>query len=195
MFIKLWNWWYPRTPLQELSRDSLKNLKILSNREELLSCLRQGGIGAELGVEYGHFSKNILRMVEPETLYLVDLWKDENILRQCKQVLSGAAQVEYCAEDSVQFLKRQSANSLDWVYIDTDHGYGVTYQELVESARVVKNEGLICGHDYVHISGASLRSYGVIAAVHEFCNTHGYEMVFLTHESHRHLSFALRKMP
>jgi predicted SAM-dependent methyltransferase len=35
--------------------------------------------------------------------------------------------------------------------------------------------------------------YGVIRAVHEFCAWYGWEMILLTHESHRHLSFALKK--
>ncbi|MFY0642986.1 MAG: class I SAM-dependent methyltransferase [Bacteroidia bacterium] len=195
MFINLWNWWYPKIDSVEMQSKSIANLEVLANRDELLKKLPAASVGAELGVEYGHFSKSILQYVNPSKLFLVDLWKNQQIFKACKAAMSTSKQVEFCLEDSVDFLKNQKENSLDWIYIDTDHGYSTTFKELVESSRVVKDEGLICGHDYVHISGASIRAYGVIPAVHKFCNEYTYEMVFLTHEAHRHLSFALRKMP
>jgi hypothetical protein len=95
---------------------------------------------------------------------------------------------------SVIYLKTQSENSLDWVYIDTDHTYKTTKEELEAAAKAVKPGGFICGHDYTSISYSGLRRYGVVEAVNEFCVQYGYEFIYLTSETTRHVSYALRKL-
>jgi hypothetical protein len=36
--------------------------------------------------------------------------------------------------------------------------------------------------------------YGVVEAANEFCVRHDWEFIFLTAETHRHLSFAIRQI-
>lgn len=190
-----WRLWFKELPKHDLGQKHIQNLKVLLNRKALLEELPQNSTGAEIGVEYGMFGLEILNVVHPEKLHLVDLWEDKGIKEICFEELGQFQEVDLHQMDSLEFLRSQPENSLDWVYIDTDHSYELTLNELVESARVVKDDGLICGHDYTIIASAGIRQYGVVPAVHEFCLQMAYEMVYLTHESNRHLSFALRKMP
>lgn len=193
-FQMIWRLWYKDPPKFDLEHKHISSLKVLLNRKALLEQLPQHSVGAELGVEYGLFSLEILNVVQPQLLHLVDLWKDESVKELCFAELSQYDKIKLHDSSSIDFLKAQESKSLDWVYIDTDHSYALTLNELVESARVVKDDGLICGHDYTIIASSGIRQYGVVPAVHEFCIEMGYEMVFLTHESNRHLSFALKKM-
>lgn len=192
---QLWRKWYPRHAEFELESKHIAKLKVVANRSDFLKLLPKGGVVAELGVEYGLFSKQINEIVKPEKLMLVDIWGNAAVLRQCKENLQSFQNVEYVQTDSLQFLHSCKAKSLDWVYIDTDHSYELTYKELLASEHAVKDQGFICGHDYTQIASAGIRQYGVVPAVNRFCLERGYEMVFLTHESSRHLSFGLRKMP
>ncbi len=184
--------WYPPQTQVELEALYMQNTSLLQNRSVLLDKLPKHSVGAELGVEYGNFSKDIMELVQPKELHLVDLWESSEAFKRCKTAMNFD-QVKMHKMDSIGFLNSQADNSLDWVYIDTDHGYEVTKKELEASARVVKDSGFICGHDYTNISN-SLRPYGVVAAVNEFCSNHSYELVYLTNEADRHLSFALRRM-
>ena len=192
-FLFFWRSWYRESDNIELQEIHLKHCALIPNRDLLLQNLPKQSVGAELGVEYGTFSEKIMEIVNPSELHLVDLWKNKSVFQKCKATMTHA-KVQMHQMDSLHFLHSRQTNSLDWVYIDTDHGYKVTKSELEESARVVKDNGLICGHDYVQIS-SGLRRYGVVQAVNEFCIKHSYEFAFLTNESNRHLSFALRKMP
>ncbi|MBR9860806.1 class I SAM-dependent methyltransferase [bacterium] len=191
----IWKLKYPTEKVYELGDRNIANLKVLSSREALIHYLPKQSRGAELGVEYGNFAKFIVEVVNPEILYLVDIWKNRSILTQCEQTLPPSSSIQYVDGDSVHFLEKLEANTLDWVYIDSDHGYETTLNELNAAAKVVKPDGLICGHDYTLISSQGIRRYGVIQAVNQFCMERKYEMVYLTNESHRHLSFALRKLP
>ena len=63
---------------------------------------------------------------------------------------------------SWEWLDRQIAGYLDWLYLDTSHTFEATTMELGAALRVVKSGGFICGHDY------SQQTPGVIAAVKAF---------------------------
>jgi predicted O-methyltransferase YrrM len=93
---------------------------------------------------------------------------------------------------STDVLQRYPDGTFDWVYIDTDHGYSVTAEELELCRLKVKPGGIIAGHDYVTGNWDGGVRYGVVEAVHEFCVRYEWELILLTHETDRHLSFAIR---
>ena len=190
---RIWSTKYPELELPEMPESAMRQTALIADRYELLRRLKQGSRGAELGVNKGVYSQAILEIVQPELLHLVDTWTDKQIYQHCQELFDGQEQVKMHKTYSLQFLKEQEADSLDWVYIDTDHSYKTTLEELNESARVVKSDGLICGHDYTLISSKGILRYGVVPAVNQFCKEQGYQLAFLTHEAHRHLSFALKK--
>ena len=78
--------------------------------------------------------------------------------------------------DTIAWLAQQPASSLDWVYLDSDHGEPHVHRELCQAFRVVKAGGWICGHDYSAIFG------GVVAAVDRFCVEHGQVIHVATDE-------------
>ena len=45
-----------------------------SDRRKLLLRLPKSSVGAEIGVHLGEFSRQILQLAKPKTLYLVDPW-------------------------------------------------------------------------------------------------------------------------
>lgn len=82
----------------------------------------------------------------------------------------------------------------DWIYIDTDHSYETTRDELELYAPKMKPGGIIAGHDYKIGNWISMYRYGVIEAVHEFCVKHNWELIYLTVEPSESQSFANRKI-
>lgn len=151
-------------------------------RQDLIAGLPDGLRCAELGVFAGSFAREILSLMSPSHLYLVDTFTgdidgmftsaDQDGLNRITMHMptvrymlgrefSGDECVEVCEEDSVLWLRRMPDASLDFIYIDTCHDYERTRQELKESMRVVRPGGWIAGHDYHE------RFPGVIQAVNE----------------------------
>jgi len=58
----------------------------------------------------------------------------------------------------------------------------------------VKDGGIIAGHDYCQGNINDVLAYGVVQAVNQFCIKYDYEFIYLTHETHRFLSFAIKKI-
>src|SRR4051812_43834381 len=58
----------------ELTPRQIRHLRVLPGRAELLALLPHGGVVAEVGVAFGEFSRQIMDVCAPRTLYLVDLW-------------------------------------------------------------------------------------------------------------------------
>jgi predicted O-methyltransferase YrrM len=82
----------------------------------------------------------------------------------------------------------------DWIYIDTNHSYETTKEELNLYSPKIKKGGIIAGHDYIVGYWNGLVKYGVIEAVNEFCICNDWELVYLTMENRDPRSFAIRKM-
>lgn len=93
-----------------------------------------------------------------------------------------------------RILKLRGKTCIDWIYIDTDHSYETTRDELRLYASKVKDGGIIAGHDYVKGNWITTYRYGVIEAVHEFCVGNDWELIYLTAEPLESQSFAIRKV-
>lgn len=189
-----WSRWYPKHVEVALEQKHVQNCKVLAHRFHLLDVLPKNAVVAELGVEHGLFSKEIIDRCSPAELVLVDTWPDETIKQACIENAMVSEKTFLKQTTSVEFLNSVRENTLDWVYIDTDHTYATTKAELQAAAKAVKEDGYICGHDYTSISYSGLKRYGVVEAVNEFCVAYNYEFVYLTAETTRHISFALRKL-
>lgn len=53
----------------------ITNAQLCQNRQELLAHMPCGGVVAEVGVDEGNFSQQILEICNPQKLYLIDSWK------------------------------------------------------------------------------------------------------------------------
>jgi SAM-dependent methyltransferase len=188
----------PSVPLQ--SRH-IRNLKVVLDRSEFLDYMPKNGVAAEIGIAHGDFSAMILERTSPRLLHLIDYFDsrdtsagqyDEIAARFAPQVAAGEVVIHKGL--STDALAKFPDAYFDWVYLDTGHDYASTVLELELCRHKVKPDGIIAGHDYVTGAWSGWYRYGVVEAVHAVCVEHDYEMLYLTHEPHRHLSFALRAL-
>ena len=186
--------WYGQYPLTELEAKHIENCKIITDRIELLKLLPKNAQVAEIGVEEGQLSLEIMSICKPNNLELADWWLDKSAYSTTQTNKASFKNVKLFKMDSVEYLKSKETDTLDWVYIDTSHTYDTTKNELLEAKRVVKHNGLICGHDYTSVDYSGLKKYGVVEAVNEFCKSFDYQFIYLTHETSRHISFAIQKI-
>ncbi|MEN9599702.1 MAG: hypothetical protein RL596_2021 [Bacteroidota bacterium] len=188
-------------PRYELSSVHLQNAKLIANRSELLELLPKESICAEIGVNEGEFSEEILNITKPTKLYLIDAWNDSFFHNGKKAIVEEkfSNQMQYKKVElrvglSTDELPKFPDGYFDWVYLDTAHTYEITYAELSILKTKIKPNGIILGHDYVIGNWADWFKYGVIEAVHEFCVKEGWEIIYLTNETHQHRSFAIKKL-
>ncbi|HAH37108.1 MAG TPA: class I SAM-dependent methyltransferase [Algoriphagus sp.] len=189
-----------KLPKVQIDEKSLNSARLLPNREALLELLPKGGVVAELGVDQGGFSEKILKINQPKTLHLVDLWGTERYhLGKRKEVeekfSKEISKGEVCIHIgySTEVVQKFEKDTFDWIYIDTNHSYATTKQELELWSSKVKPDGIIAGHDYIIGNWNGMVRYGVIEAVHEFCLNYNWEILYLSMELDTAPSFAIRR--
>jgi len=188
-------------PLYELAEKHLENLKVLPNRYDLLKHLPKKGVVAELGVDKGDFSRQILINNQPKKLHLIDVWDSERYNQEKRKEVELKFENEIVLQNvvinfgySTSVVDIFEDSYFDWIYIDTNHSYETTKEELKLYSPKIKKGGIIAGHDYVVGYWNGLVKFGVIEAVNEFCICNNWEFVYLTMENREHRSFAIRKM-
>jgi hypothetical protein len=188
----------PKAPLEE---KHVRNCQLVLNRRSMLHHIGQQEVVAELGVNRGEFSEVILEVAKPAVLHLVDVWGSDRYHQGLfnevstkfkKRTESGGVQIhrKLSTEASTEFPDEY----FDMVYIDTDHSYRTTKEELLAYSTKMKRCGIIAGHDYSMGNWVKSYRYGVIEAVHEFCVNFDWEFCFLTAEPLESKSFAIRKI-
>jgi hypothetical protein len=187
-------------PRVSLRSDHTGSGQLLPDREHLLSRLPRGGTVAEVGVADGDFSRKILDLSSPKTLHLIDAWSVDRYRGGIDRVSERLEQeiadgrVEIHQGMSTEVLPTFSAAFFDWVYIDTNHSYETTAQELEICDRVVQSNGRIAGHDFCVGNIVKPVVYGVVQAVNEFCVERDWQYEYVTLESDGVFSFCLRRL-
>jgi len=192
---------YELIPMMELTNKHVENSRLLNSRTELLKLLPKNAIVAELGVDQGIFSKEILSITCPSKLYLIDVWdnerysdsKKEAVMEKFKDSISKG-NVEIVIGYSTDVVSSFQNDYFDWIYIDTDHSYSNTISELSLYGPKMKKDGIICGHDFIQGNFTGLLKYGVIEAVREFCLKENWEILYLTFDFNDNPSYAIRKL-
>jgi SAM-dependent methyltransferase len=190
-----------RIPRFDLKEVHISHLKVLPNRGVLLEKMPKNGIVAELGVNKGEFSEKILEITQPKKFHLVDIWGSERYHLGLRKGIESKFQ-DLIASDKLVINQGLSTDMVfefpdsyfDWIYIDTDHSYEVTKAELQSYKNKIKPGGIIAGHDYALGNWGKILRYGVMEAVHEFCVTENWEIIYLTIEMSDNPSFAIRKI-
>lgn len=162
----------------------------IPNREDFLNLLPKYSICAELGVFKGEFSEKIIALTKPKKFYAVDGWmkmfgekfpyKNKRYLdngeltpnkayQKTIETLKNSIEAGICeviVEEDFSWLKSLSDKTFDWIYIDSSHRYAHTFKELNECKRIIKEKGIICGHDWnLH---PRAKHPGVVQAINEF---------------------------
>ena len=167
----------------------------LAPQDALAKRLPRHGVGAEIGVWKGHFSKRLLSIAKPKRLYLVDPWLFQpdfpdngyggsgrpfrGILVESQSdmdALFESVKKELGSSPSVEVLRIMSSEmgrhihpmQLDWIYIDGNHAYEHVKADLEMAWTLVKPGGVIAGDDFNFKNLSS--PYGVRTALVEFCN-------------------------
>ena len=160
------------------------------SREELLSVLPKESTVIEIGVDKGDFSKIILDKSNPKKLILIDPWiemldiqnQDINHAQKyesVKKMFKNDSRVEIIKKSSGEAFTNIKNNSVDWIYIDGDHKYQSCLADLRNYSDKIKNDGYICGHDWVT---KEKKGFGVNQAVEEFIKETGFILCGLTNE-------------
>ena len=155
-----------------------------ASRAYLLCRMPKGSVCAEIGVNEGEFSRQILDEVEPQRLHLIDPWKqgeglfgkqatqEQEVMdaryakvmeRVAEEIASGRVQVHRNPSSEVHEAFEDSC--FDWVYVDGNHLYEYVKQDLELYYPKVKAGGYLTGDDY------GVRGFwgnGVQKAVDEF---------------------------
>jgi len=137
---------------------------------------RRDMIGAEIGVRYGENAVFLLDALDIEILYLIDPYDayeeyQEDWNNQMMTEAENTAKEKVGAFGNVKFIKKYSENAvadlpenLDFVYIDGNHEYEYVKSDITSYWPIVKEGGILAGHDYT-------QSWpGVVEAVDEFAN-------------------------
>ena len=170
----------------ELTKKQKRQLKD-KNRRRILDCVTRGGVCVEIGVWRGTFSRQILDIVNPLHLALIDPWQHfeddgktdafsgrtenarfEDIYKEvCDQfhheVETG--QVSIMRELSDTAISQFEDQTIDFAYVDGDHSYDGVRADLAALFPKMKDEGIIAFDDY-HRFG--WWGDGVLRAIHEF---------------------------
>ena len=123
------------------------------------------GIGVEVGVQRGDFSKHILKYWNGKKLYMVDTWRHlqgyfdmangdhnvqlDNMAKSFMAVYEYDVRAAMIRDYSLEAAKLFPDESLDWVFIDGDHSYEAVVADLQIWSPKIRPNGILCGHDYV----------------------------------------------
>ena len=168
----------------------------IATRNELPSLLNKKGlvgVGVEVGVLTGDYSKHLLTFWKGKKLFMVDTWRkmpgrfakiptstnpaeveaDElrnqlnNMAEAARNVYKFDSRAVLIRETSIQAANLFPDGCLDFVYLDADHSYQAVMNDIQVWWPKVKAGGILCGDDY--IDGATeFGVFGVKQAVTEF---------------------------
>ena len=169
----------------------------LTGRADFLSLLPPCSVGAEVGVQWGDFTCEILEKVRPAKLHLIDPWWLINPGGPAQWAWEIAGRkstydafisvllrfrgeiVNRVLEFHVGFSEAQLSSFpdcyFDWIYLDTTHKYKETRQELAIMSRKIKENGIILGHDWR--SDPTHKHHGVYRAVTELMDKTEFQLI------------------
>ena len=160
----------------------------MKNRTELAKYFAEQGftIGAEIGVCTGYYSEILCKNIPGLKLYAIDAWdllgeyRDRQKLKKHSDFMATATmklQPFDCTimkAFSMDAVKDFADESLDFVYIDGNHGYRFVKDDIREWSKKVRIGGIVSGHDY-YVTPRGNR--GVVNAVNEYIQENGYKLL------------------
>lgn len=207
--------------INQSRKDSVINdhiIKVLDNNSctekrglaSLLNSMYPNGVGIEIGVLRGEYSKIILDRWDNGTLYLVDTWRhlDEYIdlngrddqyhydcmMETAKNIKEHQHRAHMIRMDSSIAAGIFPDEYFDFIFIDADHSYEAVMKDLKVWWPKIKKGGLFCGDDYIPDDGdiwlinnsdgskQYAGKFGVRKAVNEFAQINGLKIYSTTDE-------------
>jgi hypothetical protein len=118
-------------------------------------------VGAEIGVESGRFSLQLLTKHPMLRYHCIDSWQSYDGYIDPINVKDLSAQlgiaknrlkdfnVNFIKDFSMRAVLNFADNSLDFVYIDGNHGLPFVMDDIIQWEKKVRPGGIVSGHDYV----------------------------------------------
>jgi len=163
-------------------------MKFDTRTELVRNLVRSGGVIAEVGVLNGEFSKELIEILNPSRIYMIDRFEGQcfsgdrdgnngkihDLDRAYSSLMEYAKlnpTVTILKGDSSTLLGTLEPDSLDMIYLDGDHEYQGCKKDIIASYRLLKDGGWLMGHDYAINLAKALNHYvfGVKKAIDEFC--------------------------
>lgn len=155
-----------------------------SDFPKLLNNLNLSGIGVEIGVWKGAFSKEILNNSKLIKLFSVDPWSIENYRskwnkKDIEEAYKIACETLKEFKDRNEIIRKTSEetynlfpdNYFDFIYIDASHDYESVKKDITYWWKKLKKGGIFAGHDYLDRKFEQNRDeeikFGVVQAVDE----------------------------
>jgi hypothetical protein len=157
----------------------------MKSKYELLNYLKELGYkkGAEIGVSSGYFSEKMFQAIPGLELWCVDSWRRYRGNRfdviQPKHNIAYQNTVERLKPYKAHIIRKKSTeamldivdSSLNFVYIDANHGYDYVMEDIIGWTRKVRVGGMIIGDDYYLMKKA-----GVVEAVNDYVKYHNINL-------------------
>lgn len=171
-------------PAPELPGSKLEGCEVLPNRYALLDKLPQGKVIAEIGVDRGDFSLEIMTRCKPAKLHLFDIDISRLVNPAVREELaSGSGMLKTHIGDSSTNMSKMPDEYFDIIYIDGDHEYEGVVKDIEAALPKVKPDGALIFNDYTVWSATSMYHCGVARAVHEFCLAQPWKFRYLALQS------------
>lgn len=158
----------------------------IQKRDEIGKLLNALGYarGAEVGVQYGKYSRIILSTWGGH-LTMVDAWREfpkeqyvdlanvsevehlRNMAWAVENVQAFMGRYEIVRALSANAAERHADQSLDFVYLDADHSYEGVMKDMKAWRPKIRPGGMLCGHDYLD-AVIQEGNFGVKSAVNDF---------------------------
>ncbi len=171
-------------PAPELPGAKLEGAELLPNRYALMDKVVQGGVMAEIGIDRGDFSLEILKRCKPEKLHLFDIDISRLVNPEIRtELASGSGRLKTHVGDSSTNMGRMPDAYFDMIYVDGDHEYSGVVKDIEAILPKIKPDGVLIFNDYTVWSAASMFHCGVARAVNELCLAHPWKFRYLALQS------------
>lgn len=201
------------SPPLELTETDVQHCRLVVNREALLKYLPRGGVVVEVGVATGDFSEAILRIVQPQHFYAIDLFELHRVPvlwgKPPEVVMQGRTHEEFYADKfrtqiaeglvtvrkgiSWEALEQLPDSSCDMIYIDAAHDYESVKKDAAVACRKIRPDGFLIFNDYIMYDHLGQVPYGVVHVVNELCRVSNFEMLYFALQPNLFCDVALKR--
>lgn len=184
-----------KADMEFMLKSVYRKIYLNNKRVQMLECLPKNGVGAEIGVFTGEFSKLLLKCLTPRELYLIDPWwkkhgerfpwvdnsrltpkKAFELTQRRVRPFMSKTKVEIVVDEALEYANKIPDRYFDWIYLDTSHSLEATREELRVFQSKIKENGYIAGDDWQ--PDKSHKHHGVYAAVQEFIRKEPFEIIY-----------------
>lgn len=139
-----------------LSSSNTNSEKVNKTRSQFLEVIPKGGICAELGVQKGNHAVDMINIIGPSKLFLVDIDMSLAVNESDQTSLFSKKSIENNSWDFVELIESDSIKAadvfeddfFDFIYVDGDHSYEGCLGDIQSWLPKLKTGGMMAGHDY-----------------------------------------------